>query len=135
MTKQTQKTNQNKKQNKTKQNKTKHCTKQTESETKLKQEQTGTHKMPLFHLRLLTQCFILVGTAMFGAHGYTCWTTMTFVTLKDSSLKFNNLPWINYFSNRNVLQNGAKSSSLCQKHHNFVHFGPFDLVQILPACG
>ena len=68
---------------------------------------------------------------------------MIFGTLKDGSLKFINLPLINYFSCSNVLQNGAqalsklvlKNSSFCQKHHNFIHFGPYDLVQILPACG
>ena len=68
---------------------------------------------------------------------------MIFGTLKDCCLKFNNLPLINCFSYRNVLQNGAKAlskmvlknSSFCQKHHNFVHFRPYDLVQILPACG
>ena len=40
-----------------------------------------------------------------------------------------------------MLQNGAKAlskmvlknSRFCQKHHNFVHFGPYNLVHILPA--
>ena len=58
---------------------------------------------------------------------------MIFGILKDSSRKFNNLPLINYFSYRNVLQNGAKAlskmvlknSSFCQKHHNFLYFGPY----------
>ena len=67
---------------------------------------------------------------------------MSFGSLKDSSLEFDNLPLINYFSYRNVLQNGAKALSnmvkklgFLSKHHNFVHFEPYDLVQILPACG
>ena len=40
--------------------------------------------------------------------GYTCWTTIIFGILEESSLTFNNLPLINDFSYRNVLQNGAK---------------------------
>ena len=65
-----------------------------------------------------------------------------FGTLEDSRQKLINLPLIDYFSYRNVLQNGAKALSkmffflirvLCQKHDNFVHFGQYDLVQILAA--
>ena len=68
---------------------------------------------------------------------------MIFGTLKDRSVTFNSLPLINFFSYKNVLHCGAKAlpkmvlknSSFCQKHDNFVHFKPYDLVQILPECG
>ena len=43
--------------------------------------------------------------------GNTWWTTMIFGTLKDSSLKLNNSPLINYFRDRNFLQNSAKALS------------------------
>ena len=46
---------------------------------------------------------------------------MNFRTLKDSGLKFNNLPFINYFSYRNVLQNRAKAlSKMVLKNRTFV---------------
>ena len=37
--------------------------------------------------------------------GYTCWTTLIFGTLKDSSLQINSWAPNNYFSYRNVFQN------------------------------
>ena len=60
--------------------------------------------------------------------------------MKDCSLKINSLPFNNYFSNANVLQNGVnallkngfkKPAVFCQKAQKLVHFGLYDLVQIL----
>ena len=49
------------------------------------------------------------------------------------SLKMNSLP-IKY--GVNSLSNMVfKSLGFCPKPQNFVHFGPYDLVQILPICG
>ena len=46
------------------------------------------------------------------------------------------------FSYRNIFQNGVNALSkmvlktrFCQKAQNFVQFGPYDFVQISPACG
>ena len=33
------------------------------------------------------------------------------------------------------VKNGSKNLGLCPKAQKFVHFGPYDLVQILPVCG
>ena len=66
-----------------------------------------------------------------------------FGTVKDNSLKVNSLPIKYGCSYKNVLQNGVNSLSkmvlknlgFCPKPQNFVHFGPYDLVQISPVCG
>ena len=66
-----------------------------------------------------------------------------FGTLKDDSLKNNSLPTKYGCSGKNVLQNGVnylsemiiKNLGFCSKSQNFVHFGPYDLVQISPVCG
>ena len=62
--------------------------------------------------------------------------------MTDGGLKINSLSFCNCFSYRNVLQNGVKTlsemvfenSSFCHKAQNFVHFRPYDLVQISSAC-
>ena len=74
---------------------------------------------------------MLVRSAMFGA------------TLNNNNLKIVSLPIKYGYSYKNVLQNGVKSLlkmffkklGFCPKPQNFVHFRPYDLVQILPVCG
>ena len=63
------------------------------------------------YLRLLTECFILVRSAMlqFLTWLYTGRTIIIFGTLKDSSLKMKSLSSNNCFSYRNVVQNGANA--------------------------
>ena len=68
---------------------------------------------------------------------------MIFETVKDSSVTINSIPLNTSFSYRNVLQNGVnflskmvlKISGVCQNAQNFIYFGLYDLVQILPVCG
>ena len=63
--------------------------------------------------------------------------------MKDNSLKINSLPIKYGCSCKNVLQNGVnsllemvfKNLGFSSKPQNFVHFGPYDLVQISPVCG
>ena len=99
-------------------------------------------------LRILTGCFRLVGSAMFGVTfnlvARVSLITIIFGTPKIASLEISSLPSNNCFSHRNVLQKMA--STLCQKMNafkrtrflskssNFVHFRPNDFVQISPAC-
>ena len=72
-----------------------------------------------------------------------CRTNIIFGTLKDSSLKINRLQLNNCFSCRNFMQNGVnalskiafKNSVSYQKTQFFVHFQPYDSVQISPAGG
>ena len=70
---------------------------------------------------------------------------MLFVTLEDSNLKCNNLPLINYIISATeksckmalkLYQKWFKKTGVFVKNiiHYFVHFGPYDLVQILSAC-
>ena len=77
----------------------------------------------------------------------SCWLhvsdyTVIFGTLKDGSLEINSLAL-----NHNVqaqkrlpkwrqrfVKNGFKKPGFCQKTQNFVYFGSYDFVQILPAC-
>ena len=62
-------------------------------------------------LRLLTECFVVVRSDMFGAafNLVACvWTTIIFGTLKDSGLK---ILQFYFFSYRNILQNGVKDLS------------------------
>ena len=66
---------------------------------------------------------------------------MIFGALKDGGLKFNNEPLINYFSYRNVLQNGAnalfkKKTRVFVKNIIILYIlDHYDLVHVLPACG
>ena len=83
---------------------------------------------------------------MFGAT-LTCLHVMDYhnfwnLTQKNGSLKAISIPLNSCFSHRNVLQNGdyALSEMLFKKFFFFdkssifVHFGPYDLVQITLAC-
>ena len=67
----------------------------------------------LMKLRLLTECFILIVSAMFGAT--LTWLHVSdyhnFWNLKNSSLKINSLPLNDCFSHTNVLQNGVSALS------------------------
>ena len=94
-------------------------------------------------LRLLTECFVLVGYAMFGA----TFNLVTRVGLflenrKNGCLKINSLLTNNCFIYRNILKNGVntlskmffKRTRFLSKSSDFVHFGLYDLVQILPVC-
>ena len=74
---------------------------------------------------------------------YTCRTSINFGTWKAGrpSLKVNSLPSKNCFSYRNILHNSGNVSSkmvyktrFCQNVQHFVHFRPYDLVQISLAC-
>ena len=59
-------------------------------------------------LRLLTECFILVGTAMF-----------------EATFNLGN----QLFQPQKRLAKWRQSfvkNRFCQKHHNFVHFGPYE---------
>ena len=74
--------------------------------------------------------------------GYTCWTSIFFGTLKDSNLNITNLSLNNCFSYRKALQNGVNAlskvffkKSVFVRTQNFVPSGPYDLIQISPACG
>ena len=66
-----------------------------------------------------------------------------FLTQKDGNLEINSLALNNYFSYRNVVQNGVnalsemvlKNPGFCQKTQNFVYFGPYNFAQISPECG
>ena len=95
-------------------------------------------------LRLLTECFIVVRSAMCGAIFnlvIRVGVPSFFGTPKSDSLKINSLPSNICISHRNVLY---IATTLCQimvlkelyfsKKSIFVHFGLYDLVQILPAC-
>ena len=66
---------------------------------------------------------------------------MIFGTVKGNSLKIDSLPIKYGCSYKDVLENGVnflskmvlKNLGFCQKPQNFVHFGPYDLVQISPV--
>ena len=86
-------------------------------------------------MRLLTECFILLGSAMFDANSnmvirVTCQITIIFGTLKDISLKIYSLPLNNCFSHSNVLQDGVNVFSrkgfekldFLSENQYFVHF-------------
>ena len=65
-----------------------------------------------------TECFVLVGSAMFGETfkpGFTCRTIMMFGTLKDSSLNINSCPLNNCSNYRNVLQNSVNACQIKKK--------------------
>ena len=66
---------------------------------------------------------------------------MIFGTLKDSSLKFNDLPFLIFSATEmfckmalKVFKNGFKKVEFLSKTKKIVHFEQYDLVQILPAC-
>ena len=88
----------------------------------------------LFSLRL-------IGSTMFNFKpGHTCRTTVIFGSLKDASLQINISASNNCFINGNIFQNSvntlskmvnhflSKSSKFC------ILFGPYNFVQIPPAC-
>ena len=97
-------------------------------------------------LTILTECFMLVRYAMFSSTFYLItrvglpWFLEPWVIVV--CVKINSLPFNKCFRFQKVLQNGAnalsqngfKNSVLCQTIRNFVHFGPYELVQISPAC-
>ena len=58
--------------------------------------------------------------------GYTCWTTVIFEMLQEGNLEIDSLALNNCFSDKIFFM--SKSS-------NFVEFGPYNFVQIPPACG
>merc|ERR1712240_255136 len=89
---------------------------------------------------------MLIGSAMLSATFNLVTRVrlpLIFGTLKDGSLQINTLALNNCFSYRNIFQNGVnalskmvlKKPGFCQKTQNFVYFGPYDFVQISPACG
>ena len=84
------------------------------------------------YLRLLIWCFILVGSAMFGAtfNLVTRGTTIIFGTVKDNNLKINSSP-IKYGCSYKkrlskgrqfFVKNGFKDLGFCPKPQNCVHF-------------
>ena len=95
-------------------------------------------------LRLLTECLILVGSAMFGAtflSGHTCWITIILEHRKNVVYNIIDCHQIivsatekSYKMASTLCQNGLKELVFSSNSSNFVHFGPHDLVQISQAC-
>ena len=88
-------------------------------------------------LGILTECFIQVGSAMFGATinrainlVTPCRTIKIFWKLKDCSLKINSSSLNNCFSSRNVLQNGVNVLSKTVKNRLLMKNSKFCTFQI-----